>query len=169
VRFENEGFEGSIMNCLDKNKQGADILIDYLGGTLDPARSSDLQQHVRDCPDCRRLLEVWDRLDDWQAPAVAEDFDQRLYARIARESRLPWWRRALLPSASLSIWRPFWKPAIPLAAACAVLALAFLVRTPEPISTGEKVTHFDKADVEQVEQALDDLELLTPVGSQGAI
>jgi anti-sigma-K factor RskA len=161
------------MDCLHNNKQGADILAEHLAGTLDRTRAVELERHTKDCPDCRRLLEVWDHLDDFHAPALSEDFDHRLYARIEREARLPWWRRALLPSASL--WRPLWRPVLPLAAACAVLVLALVVRDPDTANLpGDgnvkqvSVERGDKSEVEQVVQALDDLELLSPVTPESA-
>jgi len=159
------------MECLHNHKQGAEILTEHLAGTLDREREAELERHTRDCPDCRRLLEVWDRLDEFPAPALSEDFDQRLYARIANETRMPWWRRVWLPTAT--IWRPLWRPVVPVAAACAVLVLALLVRNPiAPDSVNQlRIEQGGSSEVEQVVQALDDLELLSPVGSEqsGAI
>lgn len=153
------------MECLHNNKQGADLLIQHLSGTLDPARTAELERHTKECPDCRGLLAVWDRLDDLPAPAVSENFDQRLYARIANETQLPWWRKMWLPTASL--WRPLWKPVLPVAAACAVLVLALSVRNPDATDTVKQVRIEQNGggEAEQVVQALDDLELLSPVGS----
>ena len=156
------------MDCLHNNKQGAEILTEHLAGTLDRTRAAELERHTRDCPDCRRLLEVWDRLDDFHAPAISEDFDHKLYARIANEARMPWWRRVWLPTASL--WRPLWRPALPLAAACAALVLALLVRNPDA-QDGVKEVRIEQSaspEMEQVVQALDDLELLSPVNSDPA-
>ncbi|HXP83878.1 MAG TPA: zf-HC2 domain-containing protein [Bryobacteraceae bacterium] len=156
------------MDCLHNHKQGAEILTEHLAGTLDRDREAELERHAKDCPDCRRMLEVWDRLDEFPAPALSEDFDHRLYARIANEARMPWWRRMWLPTASL--WRPLWRPVLPLATACAVLALALLVRNPDP-NEGVKQVRIEQSggpEIEQVVQALDDLELLSPVGSEPA-
>jgi anti-sigma-K factor RskA len=176
------------MNCLYKNKPGADILAEHLleeygAGTLDPVRRAELDRHVEECAECRGLLEVWNRLDGFEAPAVSENFDQRLYARIAAEKQLPWWRRILLPSATVwrPSWRHLWRPALPLAAACAVLVLALMVRDPDATSNATKtatdpvkqatVEPVKNSDVDQLVQALDDLELLSPVtqSSSGAI
>lgn len=181
------------MNCLHKNKPGADILAEHLleeygAGTLDPVRRAELDRHAEECAECRGLLEVWNRLDSFEAPAVSEDFDQRLYARIAAEKQLPWWRRIVLPSASAwrPSWRNVWRPALPLAAACAVLVMALMVRDPDAVpgatSSAAKVATTDpvkqatvepvkNSDVDQLVQALDDLELLSPVtqSSSGAI
>jgi hypothetical protein len=119
------------------------------------------------------LLEVWDRLDDFRAPALSEDFDHRLYARIANEARMPWWRRMWLPTTSL--WRPLWRPVLPLAAACAVLVLSLLVRNPDSDDSVKndsvkqaRIEQNASPEIEQVVQALDDLELLSPVSSAPA-
>jgi anti-sigma factor RsiW len=157
------------MDCLKNNKQGADILIEHLAGTLDVERARELHHHTENCSDCRRLLEVWDTLDDFHAPALSEDFDHRLYARIANEARMPWWKRMWFPTASP--WRPLWKPVLPMLAACAVLVLAVLVRDPYA-SDGVKQVRIEQQsagpEIEQAVQALDDLELLSPVNAESA-
>jgi anti-sigma factor RsiW len=138
------------MICLSKNKDGPDILMEHLGGTLDAARSAELERHAQDCADCRKLLSVWNTLDVWEAPAVSADFDARLFARMAREEEVkPWWRRML------------WRPALPLAVAGALLAVMLMVHlpsTPVPV----KPAAVDP-EIVQVEQTLADLDLLTPL------
>jgi len=146
------------MICLSANKQGADILLDYLGGTLDPARKAELESHVEACAECRELLAVSTRMEEWSAPPVSSDFDARLYARIAREETArPWWKL-------------LWRPAVPLAAACAVLALALVIDNPGleenlPTQPGPAMN----ADIEQVEQAFEDLELLMPLNAAAPV
>ena len=132
------------MICPTQNRN-AEVLLDYCAGTLEPARAAEFATHIDACGDCRRVVEtqrqVWGALDAWTPLEVSPDFDARLYARIAREQAAPQWRR----------W--FWKPAVPLALACAVLAVGFLVRTPNE----------DKLDIQQVERTLEDLDMLTPL------
>ena len=136
------------MICLSSNPHGADLLIEYLGGTLDPARTAELEQHMEGCADCRGLVNVWTALEEWKAPEVSPDFDARLYARIAEAERTPWWRKT------------WWKPAVPLAA-CAALVAGFLaIRSPEP--TEPLKAKVEQVNIEQVEQALEDIALLTP-------
>jgi hypothetical protein len=145
------------MICLSANKQGADVLIEYLGRTLDPVRTAELERHFEECADCRGLVRVWTALDEWPAPEVSADFDQRLYARIAAEERLPWWKKIS------------WKPAIPLAACATLIAGFFLMRPPE--TTEQLKAKIEPVNIEQVEQALEDIDLLTPVrpGPAGAM
>src|SRR5579862_8849601 len=157
--------EGRIMECVIKAKDDAEVLVDYCSGALSEARAAEIEQHIAECAECRRMVEaqreLWRTLDRFTAPEVSPNFDARLYARIAREQSAPLWkqwaRRIFVPPVPLAMW----KPAVSLAAACAVLAVALVVRTPNP---PERVTQIraEQVDIEQVATALDDLEMLTP-------
>lgn len=165
------------MDCIAKSKQGAEILLDYAAGTLDASRSAELTSHIRQCSECRELVEaqntVWEMLGAWKPAEVSPDFDAKLYARIAAEDRVPAWKQWL---------NRIWKPAVPLAAAAAVLSLALLLRvpdwgeripetpapqaqvapsTPAP-AAGQAQTRSGAIDADQVEQGLEDLDLLAP-------
>jgi hypothetical protein len=161
------------MICIKDNPQGAEILLDYCAGKLDPVRTSEAGAHFRECHECGELVKaqntVWEMLEEWKPIQVSADFDQKLYARIAQEQTEPAWRQWFL-----RIFRPatppgFWKPAVSLAAAGAVLSLALLVHVPNrteavvPAPTQAQLRS-DKIDVDQVEQALDDMDMLTPAG-----
>lgn len=156
------------MICIANLKEGAEILLDYAHGTLDAARRIELDRHVENCLECRRLVEaqrtVYAALDDWTAPEVSADFDQRLYARIAAEKPSFWrsmfWQR-WLPVTPIA----WWKPAVPVALAALALSAIFVVRTPNPTltpSATQKQMTMGKADLDQVEQTVDDLDLLAP-------
>jgi anti-sigma-K factor RskA len=147
------------MICLSKNEQGAELLAGYLAKTLDPARMAELDRHIRECSDCRGLATVWERLDEFAVPEVTPGFDARLYARIAREeARASGWRR---------LWRNgLWRPIAPLAAAAAVvvLVLGFLHAPGKPDADKQaSPMQASKAEIEQVAQAVDDLNLLIPL------
>jgi hypothetical protein len=101
-----------------------------------------------ECADCRGFAAVWERLDEFAAPEVTPGFDARLYARIAaEEARRPWWYRLL------------WPPIAPVAAA----AVAALVLYLHPVRTPDASKQANKSEIEQVAQAVDDLNLLTPI------
>jgi anti-sigma-K factor RskA len=168
-----------------------DRAVDYCAGALDAERQAEFELHIAHCDECTALVAeqraVWESLDHWgqaDVPEVSPDFDARLYARIAREHTAPAWRRWLnswIPAAPGSIW----KPAISMLAACAVLAIGLrtsgwmdlpLGRAPQPSQNTAQVDadiHGDPhVDIEQVANALDELDLLMPVahvppGSQG--
>jgi hypothetical protein len=166
------------MICIKYNQQGAEILMDYCAGRLDPVWASELGTHLLECPECRKLAEAqsaaWEMLDIWKPIEVSPDFDAKLYARIAQEEREPawlhWWieelRRIFRPAAP----RPFWKPMASLVAVAAVLALAVMVRMPDSTRhvqsdpSHQVLVSSEKIDVDQVEQALEDLDMLAPVG-----
>jgi hypothetical protein len=139
--------------------------MDYCAGTLDAASSAQLEAHFRNCAACNQAAEdqrkVWQALDEWKPEEVSLDFDQRLYARIAAESREPWWRPSLR------------KPLVPAIAAAAMLIFALLphssqTRVPPPRPTPKVVVAGQRIDLRQVEQALDDMDMLTPVGQSSS-
>ena len=143
------------MTCLRENLKGADLLIGYLEGTLSPEERAELDQHASSCPECRGLLAMQAMLDDDvpnDVPEVSADFDARLYARMQAEQK-QWWQRFL------------WRPAVPLAAAAAILTVMLVVnsRAPKQPSDEPKQARVDGFEIEQLEQALDDLDLLMPV------
>ena len=101
-----------------------------------------------ECADCRGLASVWERLDEFAVPEVSPDFDARLYARIAaEESRRPWWYRL--------VWPPI-APAIAIAVAALILFVNVRV-------SPDAAKQANKTDIEQVAQAVDDLDLLIPL------
>jgi hypothetical protein len=137
------------MICLSEHEQGAEILAGYLAKTLDADGMAELDRHIQECADCRALVSVWERLDEFAAPEVTPGFDARLYARIAAEEAKRFdWRRWLL------------RPVAPLAAAAAVAALVLYLH---PIGTPNAPKQASKSEIEQVAQAVDDLDLLTPI------
>jgi anti-sigma factor RsiW len=179
------------MDCIKNNKRGVEILTDYCAGILDPQIAFEIDIHIAQCAECRRMVEaqrtVWEMLDAWTPLEVSPNFDARLYARIAEERAEPAWRRlldrVLRPATPYSLW----KPAVSLAAAGAMVALALVVGIPEnmpfthtaPPATKSAAVHLnptgqagagaEEIDLQQVQQALDDLEMLTPVGQSSPL
>ncbi len=157
------------MNCAIKSRSGAQTLTDYCSGTLDASRAAAFEAHLRDCSECRRVVdaqrEVWSALGQLTPPEVSPDFDARLYARIREEQEAPGWRKLLRRLFVPVVPWTAWKPAVSLAGACMVLALGFLVRVPD---AGENRPRVDKVDIEQVEEALEDLDMLTPAATAPA-
>ena len=140
------------MNCLSQQKDGADILVRYFERTLEPARTLALESHLADCADCRALVGIWDSLDEWATlPVISADFDNRLYARIEKASQPSLWARLA----------EYVKPAFPLAAGCAALAVIMMQAPPPEPQTKAKM---EPVSIEQVEQSLENLDLLAPLG-----
>src|SRR5262249_52087742 len=94
-------------------------------------------------------------------------------ARIARERELPAWRRWLSGSFT-PLGMPVWKPALAGAVACVALAVGILQFSQKPSIVHEggtpvmvspdqsKTAQADRVDVDQLEQALEDLDMLAP-------
>jgi hypothetical protein len=157
------------MNCPAKSNQHSDILLDYCAGKLAPAQVAAFEEHMNGCGDCKGIAaaqrSVWMALDQWKPADVAPEFNARIYQRIdeAQPGWTSWWNRMLHPVVPYS----FWKPAVSLAAACSVLAIGFMIHTPEPRDASKQV-RADKVDIEQVEKTLEDLDMLTPVSQSGS-
>jgi len=145
-----------MMECPLKNGNGDELLVAYSAGSLAPEVEFALDQHLERCESCRSIAEaqreLWAALDSWTALPVSPDFNQRLHQRIAAEERSKGWRRLLQANWS-------WRPALPLAAVCAALLVAVLLR--DPGSERETpVQVVQTPQIEQVERALDDMDML---------
>ena len=142
------------MGCPVNDTEGAELIVSYGARRLAPDKETEFELHVKSCARCRKLAAaqraVWSALDEWPPVTPSESFDRNLYQRIAVVEQQAWWRR-LLPGA----WS--WHPILPVAAACAALIAAFLLKAPQlqPPSSIEP-----KLQIEQVEHALDDMEML---------
>ena len=166
------------MDCIKNNQQGVEILTDYCAGAADPAVAAEISAHIQTCAECKALVDaqhtVWGMLDAWAPVEVSRDFDSRLYARIADDQAGPAWRRwwsRLTQPATPYAW---WKPAVSMAIAGAIVSVALLTRLPErtaPVPPAIPASQTASAapsagggqvDLQQVEQALDDLDVVTP-------
>jgi anti-sigma-K factor RskA len=160
------------MICLNKNERDTAILLDYCAGKLDAERTGAIEDHARECAECRALIaaqmNVWRALGELAVPEVSPDFDARLYARIAQEEAASSWRawlRSLTAGwRSLGVWS--WKPVLAGVAAGAVVAVGLSLYMPilhVPQSRDSSLQFRpDSVDVEQVEVTLEDLDMLTP-------
>ncbi|HME06824.1 MAG TPA: zf-HC2 domain-containing protein [Bryobacteraceae bacterium] len=157
------------MECPSKYDDPSELLIAYAEGSLEPAARFAFERHLERCALCRELAaaqrELWAALDSWTPTSISSDFDERLYQRIAAaEQQVPakYWRRILSEN-----WP--WRPAMPVAAACAALIAVFLLHgpSPEPI-TAPADQAFAGPQIEQVESALQDFEMLKQMGLPSA-
>jgi hypothetical protein len=157
------------MNCPTKRNEDAEILLDYCAQALSPERTAEFEIHLKECTDCSRLVEaqkeVWGALEAWTPVPVSSNFDARLYARIAAEQTAPAWQLWLRRMFQPPIPYAWWKSAVPLTAACAVLAAGLYVRMPDATDAGLRA---EKVDIEQVEQTLEDFDILTPAAQAPA-
>jgi anti-sigma factor RsiW len=161
------------MECLKQAKSGAQILLDYCSGALEPAAAAEVERHTETCDGCRQMIEaqreVWETLGQWTAPAVSQNFNARLYARIAQQNETPRWRQWIGRVTRPAVPYALWKPAA-LATACAVLAVGFLVHVPpRPAVQTSPQMSADRVDIEQVANALEELDVLMPSGSSSAM
>jgi anti-sigma factor RsiW len=148
------------MDCPLIGEQNVEMLLDYAAGRLDKASSVRVERHMGECGACAAWLSdqtaLWAALDDWKAEPVSADFNRRLWRQVDLLNARPWYRR-LGEFMGLGSW----KPAIPLAAAIAVIAAAFVMdhRGPAPVYSPAGISA-SVSEVDQVERSLDDVQLL---------
>ena len=145
------------MNCPIKTQENADWLLDYSARRLNEERAVLFERHVEICPQCAEFVRsqqgIWSALDDWQPAPVSADFNRRLYQRIDDARPASWIRRIFRPLETA-----FWRPAVPVAAACLMIAAGLLLRTPHvAIPPAEPQA---RVEPEQVERAVDDMMML---------
>jgi len=147
------------MRCPIETQENAELLLSYSARRLNPEAAAILEAHMELCPACREFRDgqraLWEALDQWDARPVSADFDRRLYRKIEEQEQMSWWSRIFGPISPMA-----WRPAMPVAAtACLVLVAAFISVNPGTIAT-PVVDNPQAREVEQVERALDDLEML---------
>jgi anti-sigma factor RsiW len=154
------------MNCPLWKEETAHILLDYSAGRLDTARLAVLERHMESCAECAAFrteqAAVWDALDAWKPSPVSLDFNRRLRQRIDAADAAPWYKRLVESLRVAPLRISAWKPVLPLTAAILIIAAGFLFdhsggRAPAPRAAADSVS---ATEAEQVEQALDDIQLL---------
>ncbi len=143
------------MTCPLQEQETA-LLLDYSAGRLDAASKALVERHMATCPDCASLGQsqaaLWNALDRWEPAPVSMDFNRQLWQRIDAAASAPWYKK-IAGTLQLS----HWKAAVPLTAALILMAAGFLFDHPAGKSSVRGVSI---READQVEQALDDIELL---------
>jgi len=141
-------------------KENAELLLNYSARRLDSRTTAVLEAHMGSCPACRGFRDeqqaLWMTLDQWEAHPVSLDFDRRLYRKIEEQGQLSWWSRLFGPLRPMLL-----QPALPLVAtACLMLVGGFVSIGPGGVVAPVAVDNPQVREVEQVEKALDDLDML---------
>ena len=158
--------EDALMQCPVEHDETVDVLFDYVAHRLEPARHSVVENHVATCSRCAGFtvshVQVWQALDDWKGPVVSSDFNQRLLRRIYQTPAIPWYQGLFEFRSGLTL-----KLAIPVMAACLVASTGFVFgyAAGQRGSGPSPVLHVDGRQADQLEAALDDLQLLRQLDS----
>lgn len=152
------------MGCPIEDAGGDELIVGYGARTLAPEQHAELERHLESCASCRQVVEaqqlVWSALEAWTPAAVSGNFDERLFRRIENEQQKAWWRRLLPEGGS-------WRPAVPVGVACAALIAAFLLKDPGVFPEASSESQ-PKIEIEQVEHALDDMDMLKQLGVENS-
>jgi anti-sigma factor RsiW len=148
------------MNCPLKSRDQIELLLEYSAQQLTRERAASVDRHLEGCADCRRFVEeqqaVWAALDSWKGPEVTSGFDERLYRRI--ENDRPWWEALVRPLRAFGSHRGL----VAAAAACLVItAGVVLENASRPVAPPKPDTAVVDVQPEQVEKALDAMDVLS--------
>ncbi|HZN04309.1 MAG TPA: zf-HC2 domain-containing protein, partial [Candidatus Polarisedimenticolia bacterium] len=104
------------MRAGERPNHPIELMSASIDGELKPAEAAALEAHLEGCAECRTLLADFRRLDgpisEEVPPAVPADLRGRILARLASRTAAP-------PV-------PFWKQAMPLAAAASIVVALLL-------------------------------------------
>lgn len=174
--------------CPMQSRETAEVLLDYCARTLPADTVARLEAHVAICPACQTELaaqkQVWSALDEFDVSelSISADFDRRLYARIEAEQQDSFWVRgwrSIFASGRPGAWRPAFSMALAGVTAAALLmvnlpsgsetANPVAITTPAvEVAPAVKTATVDNLDVERLDSALEDLEMLHVLGSKPA-
>jgi len=148
------------MGCSLNKSVAEELIVAYAARTLDAHAEADFERHLESCAGCRELAAqqraVWSVLEEWHPLPVSADFDLKLAQRIARTKPGGW---------RLNLFRTWgWRPLIPLAAACTVLIFAILLKDDDHASAPAPANQPRVRIEQQVEHALDDMDMLKQIG-----
>jgi len=142
-------------SCPIQDPENAELLLAYVDRKLDQELAARLELHAECCPSCQRLLDaqraVWEALDSWQPGAVSPGFDGRLMEKIRAAKRRP------LPKAAIRAGQ----------VATLFLALLSAVLLRDPAKVMPRLQNQDFLDAQQLEHALEDLEMLQQLEASG--
>lgn len=149
-----------------------DLLLDYTAGRLDPVKAALFDRHASQCARCASLKSaqaaVWLRMDEWKPARVSEGFNRELWRRIDAEEQMSSWGFA--GSRRFS----FWKQVAPLAVATALVVTAFVFDHSSarpgmmPVASTNTAISVSVSEADQLERALDDVQLLREVDAASA-
>ena len=157
------------MNCPLETRENAQLLLDYCTRRLEPESVAILERHMELCGACREFASgqraVWEALDAWEAAPVSPDFDRRLYRRI--EAQVSWWdllRRPFRPFSRAMVWRSV--PATAMACLLLITGVVLQRSAVSPAPALNDMAQVESVQPEQVERALDAMEMLNEFSRQ---
>jgi len=154
------------MNCPMKSQEEAAVLLDYCAGKLREDSARDVERHIAECAACAEFVTgqqaLWSAMNEWHAPAVSAEFDARLERRLRETDSVSWIERL-----TQSLRPSFARPAFALAAVCLIMVAGLLLQNPRTalVPADDAHARVEKIELEQVEKALDDMQMLRELTS----
>jgi anti-sigma factor RsiW len=155
-----------MMHCPLKSQEEAALLLDYCAGKLREDTAREVERHMAECAACAEFVAgqqaLWSAMNDWSTPAVNADFDTRLERRLRETDSASWIERM-----TRSLRPAFARPAFALAAVCLIMVAGLLLQNPRTgvVPADDSHARVEKIEPEQVERALDDMQMLRELSS----
>lgn len=147
------------MGCSLDKSVAEELIVAYAARRLSADAQIEFERHLETCAGCReqaaRQGAVWSLLEEWHPLPVSPDFEQKVARRVAQAGRNGWWH------GRLGSWSR--RPLISVAAACAVLLLAFLLKENDHAHAPGPANQPQLRIEQQVEHALDDMDMLKQI------
>jgi hypothetical protein len=156
------------MRCAAEGRNSS--IVEFCARKSTAEDTGDFEKHLADCSECSRQvasqLAVWNALSDWEPAAISDDFDGRVYTRIQLEESPKGFSRWI--NAWSERWSPqSWYAAIPIAALLTIVFGILLQHHPPQPQTSPEIK-VESIDADQVEHALDDLDMLKNLSQSGS-
>lgn len=147
-----------------ENREGEELLLNYVSGALETQEAMCFDQHMLSCAACREFAHgqkaVWEALDLFEPASISADFDRRLYQRIDKVS---WWNRCWDQAVATLRSPMLTHRGLPIAAAAAMLVIGgYVWERPSATSAPQSPLSAEMQTLQpdQVQHALDDMEML---------
>ena len=149
-----------------------DVLLDYVSGHLDPVKVALFERHADGCAQCAALrtaqTAIWRGMDEWKTAPVSEGFNRELWRRIDSEQATESWTQRITGMMTFGVWKRVAPVALAMAVALTVFVLHSGNEPAKPVTNAPASIVLTVSDADQIERALDDIQLLDAVDAASA-
>jgi anti-sigma factor RsiW len=148
-------------------REGTELLLGYVSGSVDTQTSAELEGHIEACLKCEKFVHeqkaVWDALDAFEPEPVSADFNRRLYQRI--EQPVTWRDRVSGFWQTVRYWNGLPVAGAAMAAALLVGGIVWQMPSNHVRPSEKAAVQAGVIQPQQLQDALGDMEMLRDLNS----